>query len=73
MTKITCYLKEDQSEFLEERRHKNLSYMLKMDEFASLIRQSSCPGGKGDKPNNVWSDLKHLRVHAHLPDRRLLL
>ena len=26
-TKITFYLKEDQSEFLEERRHKNLSYM----------------------------------------------
>ena len=48
------YLKEDQSEFLEtERRHKNLSHRLKVNEFASLMRQSSCPGTKGDKPNNV--------------------
>ena len=35
----------------------NLSYSSKVNEFASLMRQSSCPGAKGDKPNNVWSDL----------------
>ena len=43
----------------------NISYRLKVDEFASLMRQSSCPGTKDDKPNNVWSDLKHLRAHEH--------
>ena len=37
------------------------------------MRQSSCPAGKGDKPNNVWSDLKHQRVHAHLPVGQILL
>ena len=32
-----CYLKEDQSEFQEtERRHKNLSYRLKVNEFCFL-------------------------------------
>ena len=61
-----CYLKEDQSEFQEtERRHKNLSHRLKVNEFASLMRQSSCPGTRGDKPNNVRSDLEHLRAHEH--------
>ena len=30
-----------------------------------LVHQSSCPGAKGDKPNNVWSGLKHLRTHEH--------
>ena len=31
----------------------NVSYRLKVNEFASLMRQSSCHGTKGDKPNNV--------------------
>ena len=39
----------------------NLSYMLKVNEFASLMRQSSCPGTKSDKSNNKWRDLKHVR------------
>ena len=26
---------------------------------------SLCPGTQGDKPNNVWSDLKHVRAHGH--------
>ena len=40
----------------------NVSYRLKVNEFASLVRQSLCPSGKGDKPNSVWSGLKHLRI-----------
>ena len=32
---------------------------------ASLMRHSSCPGTKGDKPNFVWSGLKHSRTDAH--------
>ena len=52
-----------------QRSTENLSYKFKVNEFASLMRQSSCPGAKGDKPNNVWSDLKRLRVHTHLPVR----
>ena len=53
-----CHLKEDKSEFQEtERRHKNLSYRSKVNEFASLMRQSSCPGTKGDKPQCVkWPE-----------------
>ena len=47
---------------LHVRMSKNLSYRLKVKEFASLVRQSLCPGGKGDKPNSVWSGLKHLRI-----------
>ena len=33
-TKIICYLKEDQSEFLEDRRHKDL-----VNEFAAFDNQ----------------------------------
>ena len=51
----------------------NVSYRIKVNEFASLMRQSSCPCAKGHKPNNVWSDLKHLRAHAHLLVRQILL
>ena len=40
---------------LHVRMSKNLSYRLKVNEFASLVRQSLCPGGKGDTPNSVWS------------------
>ena len=29
------------------------------------MRQSLCPGTKGDKPNYVWSGLKHLRTDEH--------
>ena len=79
--KIICDLKEDQSEFLEECRRKNLAPKCNVKrsggliladivdlfghvpddwrisagyhEFASLMRQSSSPSRKGDKPNNV--------------------
>ena len=49
-TKISCYLKEDQFEFLEERRQTNVSYRLNVNEFASLMRQSLCPGTPGTSP-----------------------
>jgi len=37
----------------------------KVNEFAALMRQSSCPDTRGDDPKHVWSDLKHLRAHEH--------
>ena len=38
-TKIICYLKEDQSEILEERRQKNVSYRIKVNEFTDCGKQ----------------------------------
>ena len=38
---------------LHVRMSKNISYRLKVNELASLVRQSLCPSGKCDKPNNV--------------------
>ena len=60
------------SSILHVRMSKNLSYKLKVNEFASLVRQSLCPGGKGDKPNSVWSGLKHLRIPEHGDTRTCL-
>ena len=44
---------------------KNLSYSLKVNEFAALTTRSdeteSVSWYTGYKPNNVWSDLKHSR------------
>ena len=57
---------------LHVRKSKNLSYRLKVNEFASWVRQSLCPGGKGDKPNSVWSGLKHLRIIEHGDTRTCL-
>ena len=49
----------------EERRQKNLSYSLKVNEFVALTTSESISRYTGYKPNNVWSDLKHLRAHEH--------
>ena len=32
---------------------------------AETQEHSVCPGTQGDKPNNAWSDLKHVRVPEH--------
>ena len=44
---------------------KNLSYSLKVNEFAALTTSEFVSYYNGYKPNNVWSDLKHLRAHEH--------
>ena len=48
---------------------KNISYSVKVNEIASLTTRSdeteSVSRYNGYKPNNVWSDLKHLRAHEH--------
>ena len=46
--KIICYLKEDQSEFLEERRQKDL-----VNEFAALTTSESVSWYTGYKHNDV--------------------
>ena len=60
-TKIICYLKEDQSEFLEERRQQDL-----VNEFASLTTSESMSRYSGYKANNVWNGLKHVRTHEYV-------
>ena len=47
-TKIICYLKKDQSEFLEERRLKDL-----VNEFAALTTSESVSRYSGCKHNDV--------------------
>ena len=57
-TKIICYLKEDQSEFLEDRRQKDL-----VNEFVALTI-SEFPV-QWVYPNNVRNGLKHVETHEH--------
>ena len=45
---------------------KNLSYSLKVNEFAALTISEFVSQYNGYKPNNVWSGLKHLRAHEHV-------
>ena len=59
-TKSICYLKEDQSEFLEERRQKDL-----VNEFAASTTSESVSQYPGFEPNNVWNGLKHVEVHEY--------
>ena len=90
-------------DFIHTTNAQNVSYMFKVNEFASLTTSDSvsrmkcghpgnmlvdvvsksfpdvvkvvqklgntvfglCPGAQGDKPSNVWSGLKHLRIPEH--------
>ena len=76
-------------DFTHTANTQNVSYSLKVNEFADLDNQRvcvpdeiadtlvvqklentvfvyvPCPGAQGDKPNNVWSGLKHLRIPEH--------
>ena len=50
---------------LHVRMSKNLSYSLKVNEFAAFTTREFVSQYNGYRPNNVWSDLKHLRAHEH--------
>ena len=68
-TKIMCYLKEDQSEFLEERRQKDL-----VNEFASLTTSESTSEACGN--SRVRRPITHgccLLNHGCEPPSELLL
>ena len=59
-TKIICYLKEDQSLFLE-RRLKDL-----VNEFAASTTSESVSRYTGYKHNDVWNGLKHVGTHEYV-------
>ena len=68
-TKIICYLKEDQSEFLEERQQKDL-----VNEFTDFDRGVSlCPGTLGIRATNVLNGLKHVRTHEYVDQSLVML
>ena len=60
-TKINCHLTEDQSEFLEERRQKDL-----VNEFVALTTSKSMSQYTGYKSINIWNGLKHVRTHEYV-------
>ena len=60
-TKIICFLTEDESEFLEERQHKDL-----VNEFASLTNSDSMSQYIEYEANNVWNGLKHVGTHEYV-------
>ena len=60
-TKIICYLKEYQFEFLEERRLKDL-----VNEFAASTTSESVSRYTGYKPNDVWKGLKHVGTREYV-------
>ena len=46
----------------------NISYSLKVNEFAALTISEVLSRYTGYKLKHVWSGLKHLRIHEHVTD-----
>merc|ERR1712209_129004 len=53
-------------DFIHTTNAQNLSYRLKVNEFADLTTSEFVSQYTGYKPNNVWSGLKHLGTHGYV-------
>merc|ERR1712012_681895 len=53
-------------DFIHTTNAQNLSYRLKVNEFADLTTSEFVSQYTGYKPNNVWSGLKHLGTHEYV-------
>merc|ERR1711991_525744 len=53
-------------DFIHTTNAQNLSYRLKVNEFADLTTSEFVSQYTGYKPQNVWSGLKHLGTHEYV-------